>query len=153
MHPTLHPTPAVTNRSPALHNTCDRQGEEQAKSHHLLCCQRRRCQDRCPHCPMFQAGGQNGFETSLTQLVSATPCQQTELDGFVKQDNGNRWVYQHGMGWPHSLCISTTGCQLTRWFGFDVSVWGCHSIQDNVAWLKWGRNNIIIQYRHTGNRF
>ena len=50
-----------------------------SKSHHLLCCQMLMCQDQCPHCPMFQAGGQSGFGTSLTQLVFATPCQQTEL--------------------------------------------------------------------------
>lgn len=61
-----------------LHNTqCLR--ARTSKSRHLLRCQMLRCQDQCPRCPMFPAGGQSGFGTSLTQLVSATPCQQTEL--------------------------------------------------------------------------
>lgn len=50
-----------------------------SKANHLLCCQMLRCQDQCPRCPMFQVGSQTGFGTSLTQLVSATPCQHTEL--------------------------------------------------------------------------
>lgn len=37
---------------------------------------------------------------------------------------------------------------LTRWFGFNISMWGCHSTRDNVTWLRWGENYIIIQYRH-----
>lgn len=49
------------------------------KSDHLLCCQMLRYRDQCLHCPLFQDDGQNGFGTSLTQLVSAIPCQQTEL--------------------------------------------------------------------------
>lgn len=126
----------------------------QAKSRHLLCCQMLRCQDQCPRCPLFQAGGQNGFGTSLTQLASATPCQQTELTYVYWWDEGGdkqrqqRGVCQHRVKCHthtqrmNSGCMKGIGGRLTRWFGFDVSVRGCHSIQVNVTWLKQRGNHM-----------
>lgn len=115
------------------------------KSHHLLCCQMPRCQDLCPRCPMFQADGQSDFGTSLTQLVSATPCQQIEL----------MYVCNKGQWQKRSVSITcktdtdyafrqhVSTCHLTRWLGFVVSLWGRHSIWHKVSWQKQGNNALL----------
>ncbi len=119
-HHVVQHTPTLAVQSANWSANTDRQTSKQcytirtagkgraSKSHHLLRCQMLRCQDQCPRCPMFQADGQNGFETSLTQLVSATPCQQTELYVHLwKQDNGRGEEEHVNTCWTHhtQFCV------------------------------------------------
>lgn len=100
-----------------LHYIIHSTGRSRAyKSHHLLCCQMLRCQDRCPHCPLFQDGGQNGFGTSLTQLVSATPCQRTELYVFKNGKQKQKSISTNS-GLTHGLCTFLQGVHLPAGLG------------------------------------
>lgn len=103
-----------------------------SKSHHLLHCQMLMCQDQCPRCLMFRAGGQNGFGTSLTQLASATPCQQTGLMHICEKEQRQQSRTSTHVEMMQGLCMVTAACQLTRWFGFNISLRGGHSIKDQL---------------------